>query len=52
MSVPERVPMAVGENVIPIVQLNPTPMLEPQLLLATAKSPMVAMDENDKDELR
>ena len=44
--------MAVGENVTPIAQVSPAPMLGLQPLLATAKSPLAEIGENDRTEVR
>ena len=52
VSVPVRVPMAVGANVTPMVHLSPAPTLEPQVLLATAKSPLAEIDEKFNSVLR
>ena len=41
VSVPLRVPVAVGANVTLIVQLDPAPRLEPQLFVCP-KSPLLA----------
>jgi hypothetical protein len=41
VKVPVRAPVVVGENVTPTVHVPPAPMLVPQVLLATAKSPLV-----------
>ena len=43
VSAPVRVPAAVGEKVTPILQLAPAATLPPQVLLAMAKSPVVAI---------
>jgi hypothetical protein len=43
--VPVLVPAAVGENVTPIVQLDLARTFVPQVLVATAKSPLTPMDE-------
>jgi hypothetical protein len=43
VSVPARVPAAVGENVTPTLHSAPAAMLAPQVLLAIAKSPVAAM---------
>lgn len=42
VSVPEAAPVAVGENVTPMVQLAPAARLDPQVLPATAK-PVLAV---------
>ena len=41
---PVRVPVAVGLNVTPNVQVNPAPKLPEQGLLTTLKSPVVATE--------
>ena len=52
VSVPCRRPTAVGVNVTPMVHLSPAPMPAPQVSLATAKSPLVAIDEKSNSVLR
>src|SRR5258708_2857640 len=52
VSVPCRRPTAVGAKAMPTVQLSPAPMPVPHALLATAKSPLVAIDENNNSALR
>lgn len=47
VSVPVREPSAEGVNVTPMLQLAPAPIPLPQVLLATAKSPLVPMEENN-----
>jgi hypothetical protein len=39
-------------KVTPTVHLSPAPMPEPQVLLATAKFPLAAMDEKNSCVLR
>ena len=43
VSEPVAVPAATGVKVTPTVQLAPAAMLDPQVLLATAKFALVAM---------
>ena len=47
-----RTPTAVGVNVTPMVQLRPAPKLAPQVLLATAKSPVAIAGETLREILR
>jgi hypothetical protein len=44
--------MAAGLNVTPMVHLSPAPTLGLHVLLATAKSPLVATDDMATDTLR
>ena len=43
INVPIAEPTAVGEKVIPTVQVFPARTLDPQVLLATAKGPLAVM---------
>ena len=52
VSVPCINPTAVGAKVTPTVQLDPAPRFDPQVLLATAKSLPVAIEENNNVVLR
>jgi hypothetical protein len=42
--VPVRIPIAIGTKVTATVHESPAPMLEPQVLLATVKSPLADME--------
>src|ERR1035441_1498879 len=50
--VPERAPTTVGVNVTATVHVRPAPTLEPQVLPATAKSPLAATAETVKAAFR
>lgn len=52
VSVPWRKPTEVGVNVTPIVHLSPGLMLEPQVSLATVKSPLGTTEEMSNLVLR
>jgi hypothetical protein len=50
--VPDRAPTTLGVNVTPTLHVSPAPTLEPQVLLATAKSPVMTTGEIARDVLR
>jgi hypothetical protein len=52
LSVPERVPANVGVKVTPMVHVSPAPTLGPQVLLATAKSPLAVGVDTTREVLR
>ena len=52
MRVPDRAPTTLGVNVTPTLHVSPAPTLEPQALLATAKSPVMTTGEIARDVLR
>jgi len=52
VSEPERAPTAVGVKVTPTVHVSPAPTLEPQVLLATTKSPFATIAETVNAALR
>src|ERR1035438_599561 len=49
---PERAPTSVGVNVIPAVHFSPAPTLDPQVLLASAKSPFATIVDMLRDVAR
>ena len=52
MSVPDRAPTTLGVNVTPTLHVSPAPTLEPQVLLASAKSPVMTTGEIAREVLR